>query len=149
VNSWCGRWKISINEGKSQAIYFSRRVPDDVLQLNGRNKPFVNNLTYLGMSFDMRMAWRHHIERTETKALLTYIKTYSLFKSRNSSTNDKLMLYKTRIRSVITYACPAWKHAADSPLETAGPAEQSIPRYWRPRQVNTCPQNSLRVWLNN
>jgi hypothetical protein len=33
VNSWCEHWNIKINEGKSQAIYFSRslRVPDDLL----------------------------------------------------------------------------------------------------------------------
>jgi hypothetical protein len=48
VNSWCERLTIKINEGKTQATYFSRRlrVPEDVLQLNGRGIfPFVNNVT--------------------------------------------------------------------------------------------------------
>jgi hypothetical protein len=26
VNSWCQRWNMKIDEGKTQAIYFSRRV---------------------------------------------------------------------------------------------------------------------------
>jgi hypothetical protein len=36
VNSWCERWNIRINEGKNQAIYFSRRlrVPEDALKPN-------------------------------------------------------------------------------------------------------------------
>jgi hypothetical protein len=35
VGSWCRRWDIKINEGKPQAIYFSRRrkMPKDDLQL--------------------------------------------------------------------------------------------------------------------
>jgi hypothetical protein len=53
VNSW---WNIMINEGKTQAVYkyFSRRltVPEDVLQLNGQDIPFVNNVMYLGVTFD-------------------------------------------------------------------------------------------------
>jgi hypothetical protein len=45
VGSWCQRWNIKMNEGKTQAIYFSRRrrMPEDELQLNGRNIEFVNN----------------------------------------------------------------------------------------------------------
>jgi hypothetical protein len=78
VNWWCKCWNIEINKGKSQAIYFSRRlrVPDDVLQLNGRDIPVVNILTYIGMTFDRRMTWRHHIERTVAKALCTYVRTF-------------------------------------------------------------------------
>jgi hypothetical protein len=65
VNSWCERWNIKINEGKTQAIYFSRRlrVPVDVLQLKGRDIAFVNNVTCFGVTFDRRMTWRFHIER--------------------------------------------------------------------------------------
>jgi hypothetical protein len=48
VKSWYERWNINIKEGKTQVIYFSRRigVPEDVLQLNGRNMTFVNNVKY-------------------------------------------------------------------------------------------------------
>jgi hypothetical protein len=76
VGSWCRHWNIKINEGKTQAIYFSRRrrMPEDELQLNGRNIPFVNNAKYLGVIFDRRMTWRLHIESTAAKALGTYIR---------------------------------------------------------------------------
>jgi hypothetical protein len=57
VNSLCEWWNIKLNEGKTHAIYFSRRlrVPDDVLQLNGRDIPFVNNATYLAVTLDRKM----------------------------------------------------------------------------------------------
>jgi hypothetical protein len=82
ANSWCVRWNRETNEGKIQAICFSRRltVPDDVLQLKGRNISFVNNVTYLGVTFDRRMTWTHHVDRTLAKALGVYIRTFSLSK---------------------------------------------------------------------
>jgi hypothetical protein len=98
---------MKINEVKSHAIYFSRRrrVPDDV-----------NNVTYLGVTFDRRMTWRHHIERTVAKVLGTYKRTYSLLKIEHVSTNIKLTLYKALSRLVMTYACPTWEHVANAHL---------------------------------
>jgi hypothetical protein len=61
--------------------------------------------TYLCVTFDRRVTWKHHIERTVAKALRTYVRTYSLFRSWHLSTNIKLQLYKALIRSVMTYAC--------------------------------------------
>jgi hypothetical protein len=89
VKSWRESWNRKIDEGKTQAIYFSRslRVPEDELQLNGWDIPFVNNVESLGAIFDRRMAWKLHIERTSVKALATYIRTYSLFKSERLSIN--------------------------------------------------------------
>jgi hypothetical protein len=89
-----GELNIKIKEGKTQAMYFSRRlrVPEDILQLNGRDIPFVNNVTCLGVTFDRRMTWRLNIERTVAKALYTYIRTYSLFKNERLITNIKLTL---------------------------------------------------------
>jgi hypothetical protein len=92
VGSWCQRCNIKINEGNTQAIFFSRRrrMPGDDLQLNGRNIPFVNSVKYLGANYDRRMTWRLHIEKTASKALGTYRRTYSVFKSKHFSANIKL-----------------------------------------------------------
>jgi hypothetical protein len=97
-------------------IYFSRRlrVHENVLQLDGWDIPFVNNVMYTGVTFSRRMTWRLHIERTVAKALHTYLRTYSLFKSERLSTNIKLTLYKALIRLVMTHACPTREYAADT-----------------------------------
>jgi hypothetical protein len=52
----------------------------------------------------------------EAKAFRALITTYSLFKSKWLSTNIKLALLKAPMRSVMTYVCPAWEFAADTPL---------------------------------
>jgi hypothetical protein len=41
------------------------RSPDSHLTWNGRNIPFVNDVKYLGVVFDKRITWNHHIEMTE------------------------------------------------------------------------------------
>jgi hypothetical protein len=52
----------------------------------------------------------------EAKAFRTFIRIYSLFKSVRLSANIKLTLHKALIRSVMTYACPAWEFAAECHL---------------------------------
>jgi hypothetical protein len=84
--------------------------------LNGRNVPFVNGAKYFGVIFDKRVTWRLHVEMIEAKAFRTFIRVYSLFKSERLSANLKLTLHKALIRSVMTYANPAWEFAVDSHL---------------------------------
>jgi hypothetical protein len=106
MSAWCECWNIKINEDKTQAIYFShqRRLHASLLTLNGRNIPSVNSVKYLGVTFDIRMTWRLHMETIEPKAFRTFIRLYSLFKSERLSANIKLTLHKVLIKSVMTYA---------------------------------------------
>jgi hypothetical protein len=142
--------EASVRKEATQASCLFRRlkVPEDVLQLNGRDIPFVNKATYLGVTLDRRMTWRHHIERTVAKALRTYLRTYSLFRSERLSTNIKLTLYKALMKSIIRLSHLGVRGGL-WPLETAAPAGQSSPRYWKPWQGRTGPriargfQNSL------
>jgi hypothetical protein len=52
----------------------------------------------------------------EAKAFRTFIRIYSLLKSERLSASIKLTLHKALIRSVMTYACPAWEFAAECHL---------------------------------
>jgi hypothetical protein len=52
----------------------------------------------------------------EAKAFITFTRIYSLLKSERLSGNFKLTLHKALIRSIITYARPAWELAADTYL---------------------------------
>jgi hypothetical protein len=52
----------------------------------------------------------------EAKAFRTFIRIYSLFKSERFSANIKFTFHKALIRSVMTYACPAWEFVAECHL---------------------------------
>jgi hypothetical protein len=88
--------------------------PEAHLTLNEWNIPFVNHVKYLGVTFDKRITCRLHLDVTEAKAFTTFIRIYSLLNSERLFANIKLTLHKALIRSVITYACPAWELAADT-----------------------------------
>jgi hypothetical protein len=75
-----------------------------------------HSVKYLGVIFDEKVTWRLHIEMIEAKAFRTFIRVYSLFKSERLSTNNKLTLHEALIRSIMTYAWPAWEFAADNHL---------------------------------
>jgi hypothetical protein len=79
MEEWSKRWNIKINEDKTQAIYFSHRIrpPESLLTLNGRNIPYVNNVTYFGVIFDKKITWRLRIKTIEAKAFRVFIRSYS------------------------------------------------------------------------
>jgi hypothetical protein len=52
----------------------------------------------------------------EANAFRTFIRIYYLFESESLSAKIRLTLHKALIRTVITYACPAWELAADTYL---------------------------------
>jgi hypothetical protein len=66
--------------------------------------------------FDKRATRTLHIEMIDAKAFRTFIRIYSLFKSELLRANIKLTLHKALMRSVMTYACPAWEFVAECHL---------------------------------
>jgi hypothetical protein len=82
--------------------------------LNGWKIPFVNNVKYLGVIFDKEIKWRLYIESFKAKASQTFIRLYPLFKTEPLTANIKLTILRVLIRSVMTYACPAWEFAAET-----------------------------------
>jgi hypothetical protein len=112
TRSKCAGWLPAVSY--CSALLYYEMVSH--LTLNRRNIPFVNSAKYLGVVCDRRVTWRLHIEMIEAKALRTFIRLYSLFKSERLSANIKLTLHKALTRSVMTYASPAWEFAADTHL---------------------------------
>jgi hypothetical protein len=105
------------NQWRLDSDYFfshSLRPPEAHLTLNGWNIPFINHAKCLGVIFNKGITWRLHIEMTEAKAFRTFIGIYSQLKNECLSSSIKLTLHKALIRSVMTYAWPAWELAADT-----------------------------------
>jgi hypothetical protein len=134
IETWCERCNIKIIENETQAIDFSHRLrsPEAHIALNGRNIPFVNHVQFLGVILHTRIAWKLNIEMTEAKAFKRFIRIYSLFKNERLRANIKLNLHKALIRSVMTYACPAWEsRGRRPPLKIAAPTIQGSPHHWK------------------
>jgi hypothetical protein len=65
------KWKITINNEKSQAIYFTRRrskeIPTAPLHIFGEQIKWSNEVKYLGFYLDKRLTYRAHINNTIEK----------------------------------------------------------------------------------
>jgi hypothetical protein len=84
------------------------------LTLIGWNIPFVSHVKYPSVIFDKRITWRLHAEMIEAKASRTFVRIYSLFRSKRISTNIKPTIHhKALFRSVMTYVWPAWELTTD------------------------------------
>jgi hypothetical protein len=82
--------------------------------LKGRQIPFTNHVKYIGAIFDKIITWKIYTETIGTKALRIFLSIYPNLKGECLSVGAKLIIYKALIRSMLTYACPAWEFAADS-----------------------------------
>lgn len=120
ANKFFTKWKIKINEDKSQAIIFPfnnsrRRIPSRPFTVQGKLIPFSDSIKYLGVTLDRKLLFKKHLENTCLKAIKCGRSLYPLL-NRKSKLNikNKLLLYKMCIRPILTYACPVWENCAKS-----------------------------------
>jgi len=117
LESWFSQWNLKINTSKSVAMYFARGRRSFVnrvnLKLLGQDLPWASSTPYLGVTLDTTFTWKPHTELIRIKAK-NRIKTLYPLLCRNSelSIDNKLLLYKSMIRSLISYAAPIWAVAA-------------------------------------
>jgi hypothetical protein len=86
------------------------------LTLKGQQVSFRGQVKYLDVIFYKKIRWKLHIQMINTKALQIFTSIYPLLKSEPLSIGMKLIFYKALIRSIVTYACPAWEFKADTYL---------------------------------
>jgi hypothetical protein len=90
--------------------------------------------------FDRKITWRLHIEMIEVYAFRTFIRTYSLFKIGRLSANINRTVHKALIRSVTTFASPAWEFAADTHLLKLQHLQNKvIQHHWQLSKAHTDP----------
>ena len=112
------KWKIKLNEGKMQAIFFTRKrktcyLPSAQLQINGINIAWEPTVKYLGVHIDSKLTFNEHISRTVKKIGIA-IKMLYPFINRKSllSTNNKTIMYKVIFQAILLYGCQVWGDCA-------------------------------------
>jgi hypothetical protein len=107
------RWKLKLNENKTEAIIFTKRRPELNVNIKIDNKeiPWSKSVKYLGIILDNKLNYTEHVNSISQKAIIKLINLYPIL-HRNSfiTQENKLLLYKAVIRPNITYACPVWSY---------------------------------------
>lgn len=121
INKHFTSWKIKINHAKTETILFSRS--SNTLKQKETNKITFNNtpidwklLTkYLGFNLDTRLTLGKHIDYSIVKVKKAISVLYCLLKKHSRvRTKEKITLYRSYIRPIVTYACPVFAKCANS-----------------------------------
>jgi len=119
IITWTRKWKLKINESKSSHISFALRQGQcPPVQINQRNISQTETVKYLGIYFNKRLTWKHHV-KTKRKQLEHKIREIKWLIGRHStlSLENKIIIYKTVLKPVWTYGIELWGCASNSNIE--------------------------------
>lgn len=116
-------WKISLNSSKTEAILFTKSTKMQKLSLTNKiafgssSLDWKNQAKYLGVILDSKMTFKPNIEYNVSKARKAVSSLYCFLKrSSHVPLKSKITIYKSYIRPLLTYACPAYAHIAKTHL---------------------------------
>ena len=111
------KWKLEANKVKTEAILFTKRRPEvDVkIKIQEHEIDWSRKVKYLGLSLDERLTYAGHLNDIVNKCTGLIITLYPLINRKSVlSLNNKILIYKTIVRPVITYGCPVWSNISES-----------------------------------
>lgn len=113
VKRYFDRWKIKINENKTEAILFTKRRPDlnNHCITTGKNNRlnWKRSVNYLGVLMDYKLTFTAHVNNVRSRALRCMVALFPIFNKKSAlGTDNKLLIYKLCIRPILTYAAPVW-----------------------------------------
>ena len=112
------QWKIKINETKTEAIIFSKKrltPPTRQLCLNNSRIKWSDRVKYLGLHLDNKLNWKFQVEECRRKGFMALSALAPIYRRKSKlSSKNKLIMYKTLIRPLITYGSPVWSSISDT-----------------------------------
>ena len=115
LSEWCNKWKIKLNPSKTQVGLFTNSNNTKEITLNLGRVPLTvsNEIKFLGLTFDRKLTWRHHIDNVRHRMWLR-INAIKAISGRNLGMQSKTLihLYKMWIRPIALYGAPAYYSAA-------------------------------------
>ena len=112
LKTFYNKWKIKINDEKTQTILFTKRRP--LIDRNILNFSWSTKIKYLGVYLDNKLTFTHHIDYTCNRALKTLCIMYPYFNRTSSlSISNKITLFKLCILPILLYASPVWSSTAN------------------------------------
>ena len=125
---WSNEHGFTVSAAKTVAITFTRKrnIPNIRLHLNNNAINFVRFTRFLGMYFDQRMTWTHHINhlREQCNKSLSLLKKLSHTKW-GSDRSTLLYLHQTLILSKLDYGSHLYASASRSRLAKLDPIHNS------------------------
>jgi len=116
-------WKVKANVLKTEAILFSKspkmkELSETIkIKFDGEPLEWKDSVKYLGVILDTKLLFKQNVEYNIQKARKAVGILYSLLKrSSHVRIEEKITLYRSYIRPILTYACPTMAHIAKTHL---------------------------------
>lgn len=111
------KWKLKINAQKTELIVFTKKNSNyNITPLFIKNTPIApkKQVKYLGVVFDRRLTFYSNISYLIQKHFAASQKLYPLMNPNSPlSPANKLLIFKTILRPILTYAAPVWNIVPD------------------------------------
>ena len=110
INCWCHKWRINLNQKKTNVLYFNGKYEGNQRQYSLINQTAVTQVTkkrVLGVIIDEKLTFMSLINYINFQAKKSFFRL-ATFPSLIPAT--LATTYKSFIRSRIKYYCSAWSH---------------------------------------
>ncbi|GBM97133.1 putative RNA-directed DNA polymerase from transposon BS [Araneus ventricosus] len=148
VTQWCNNNCFTISSSKTAAVHFCRKRSlhfDPEIKLNDEIIPFVNDIRFLGITFDRKLTFLPHIKllRKKCEKSLNILKVLSTT-TWGADRNSMIKIYKATVLSKIDYGCEIYGSARKSVLQKLDPVHHTALRLCS-GAFRTSPVQSLYV----
>lgn len=129
LEEWFSKWRVAINGTKSTALFCSRtqRYHGEPIKMFGEEVPWAETAKYLGVVLDRRLNWTRHFEHIKKRITAAKANLYPLLNRRSVlSPKNKLRLYTSTLRPILTYAAPVWAYGLNNTTKQRMQAVQNI-----------------------
>lgn len=125
VHQFFSDWKIRLNSSKTDFTILTKstkmiqRSDSDKIKFNNCEFSWSRVARYLGVILDAKLTFKFHINEALKKAKsLAFNSLYCLLKKGNRvPVREKVIIYKSIIRPILTYACPVFHNCAKTHLK--------------------------------
>ncbi|GBM16438.1 putative RNA-directed DNA polymerase from transposon X-element [Araneus ventricosus] len=148
VTQWCNNNCYTISSSKTAAVHFCRKRNlhfDPEIKLNDVIIPFVNDIRFLGITFDRKLTFLPHVKllRKKCEKSLNILKVLSTT-TWGADRDSMIKIYKATVLSKIDYGCEIYGSARKSVLQKLDPVHHTALRLCS-GAFRTSPVQSLYV----
>ena len=117
ISEWTSKWCVTVNREKTTATLFSLSTKQQCGTLTMGDVPlkYVDQQTYLGVTFDKRQTWKPHIMDAEAKARRK-LNIMRKLAGTHWGANENILkaVYQGTVRPHLEYGSNSWLTAAKS-----------------------------------
>ncbi|GFS80721.1 RNA-directed DNA polymerase from mobile element jockey [Trichonephila clavipes] len=121
LETWLIKWRIAINTDKTNAIIFRKRRANTMppqLKLFDESINWTFQTSYLGLILNDNLTYQPHFNEIKQKYWTKHFSLIELLGRKSKlSLKNRIFIYKTYLRPMLTYGCAIWGAAANNHLE--------------------------------